>query len=124
VFIPDATVTRGAVAEEDDTVVLAVGGFSGKPFEVSVWEYAFAAIPFTRAERWDEAIAILEEAVRERPHNPAALYNLACVESRAGRRLDALTHLQEAVRIDPAYAGRARRDTDFAAIQREPGFPA
>jgi tetratricopeptide (TPR) repeat protein len=111
-------------AEQDGTVVLAVGGAPGKPFEVSAWEASFAAIPYTRSERWDEAIAILEEALRERPEHPALLYNLACVEARAGRHVDALLHLQEAVRRHPSFGELARRDSDFAAIRNEPGFPA
>jgi tetratricopeptide (TPR) repeat protein len=124
VFIREPTVTRGAVAEEEDTMVLAVGGFPGRPFEVSAWESYFAAIPATNGERWDEAIAIYEQALRELPSHPGLLFNLARVEARAGRRLDALMHLQEAVRRDPSLAERGRRTSDFAAIRREPGFPA
>jgi tetratricopeptide (TPR) repeat protein len=124
VFLRDPAVNRVAVAEEEGTLVLAVGGAPGKPFEVSAWESFFAAIPFTRAERWDEAIEMLEEGLREKPGHPAVLYNLACIEARAGRRVDALLHLQSAVERDPKYAAYARRDSDFAAIRREPGFPA
>ena len=123
VFIRDPAVKRVAVAEEDGTVVLAVGGAPGKPYEVSAWEALFATIPHTRAERWDEAIAILEEALRERPGHPATLYNLACVEARAGRAPGALVHLQEAVQREPSYAELARKDSDFAAIRDEPAFP-
>jgi tetratricopeptide (TPR) repeat protein len=117
-------VRRGAVAETEDAVVLAVGGFPEKPFEVSAWESFFAAIPAVNAERWDEAIAIHRQGLREKPGHPALLFNLARVEARAGRQLDALTHLQEAVRSDAALAERAQRTSDFASIQREPGFPA
>lgn len=124
VFIRDSTVVRGAIAEEEDTAVLAVGGFVGKPFEVSVWEASFAAIPYTRAERWDEAIPILEEGVREHPGDPAALYYLARIEARAGRRVDAIRHLQEALASEPEWADQARAHSDFASIRREPGFPA
>ena len=124
VFIRDSSVRRVAIAEEEGTLVLAVGGKPGEPFQVSPWEFAFAAIPFTRAEQWDEAIPLLEAAVRERPDSGGALYNLACIESRAGRRLEALTHLQDAIRREPRLAEQARHDSDFAAIRREPGFPA
>ncbi len=124
VFLRESTLRRGAVAEDPDTLVLAVGGKPGEAFRVSPWESWFAAIPATRAERWDDAMPLYEEAVRERPDEPIALYFLASLEARAGRRLDALIHLQEAVRRDPELAVRARRDSDFAAIRREPGFPA
>jgi tetratricopeptide (TPR) repeat protein len=124
VFIRDHEVRRGAVAEDEGTVVFAVGGFPGKAFEVSAWESFFAAIPATNAERWDEAIAIHEQALREKPGHPAVLFNLARVEARAGRRLDALTHLQDAVRRDTTLRERALRTSDFAALRREPAFPA
>jgi hypothetical protein len=124
VFIGDHEVRRGAVAEEAGTVVLAVGGFPGKPFEVSAWESFFAATPFVQEERWDEAIAIHEQGLRDRPGHPALLFNLARAEARARRHIDALLHLQDAVRNDPGLEERARRESDFAAIRAEPGFPA
>lgn len=123
VFIRDGAVQRGAVAEEADTVVLAVGGFPGRPFEISAWESFFAAIPATREERWDDAIAIYEDGLRDSPGHPAVLFNLARVEARAGRRLDALRHVQDAVARDPSLAARVRATSDFAALRREPGFP-
>ena len=64
-----------------------------------------------------------QEGLREHPGNPAILYNLACAESRAGRPLEALTHLQDAIRARPDYRERARTDPDFDPIRREPGFP-
>ena len=83
--------------------MLAVGGEPGRAYEVSPWECNFAAIPLLRAKRWDEAIAVLEEGLREHPSNASLLYNLACAESQAGRPAEALTHLQEAVRRNPKY---------------------
>ncbi len=124
VFIGDPSLRRKAIAEEDGTVVLAVGAQAGKAYEVSAWEWYFAAMPAFKAERWDEAIAIMEDGLAEKPGHPAILYNLACAESRAGRPLDALTHLQQAVRGDSKWAERAKTDPDFDPIRREPGFPA
>jgi tetratricopeptide (TPR) repeat protein len=123
VFLRDPQLRRGAVALEEDTVVLALGGKPGEAHVVSAWEAMFAAVPAAREERWDEAIRIHEEALEEQPDHPALLYNLACMEARAGRRLDALLHLQRSVEIDPAWAEHARKDSDFAAIRSEPGFP-
>jgi mannose-6-phosphate isomerase-like protein (cupin superfamily) len=124
VFISDPAVRRRAVAEEEGTLVLAIGAQPGVPYEPSPWEWYFAAMPAFRAERWDEAIALMEEGLGERPGHPSLLYNLACAESRAGRPLEAITHLQAAVRADPSYADRAREDADFDPVRREPGFPA
>jgi tetratricopeptide (TPR) repeat protein len=124
VHLGDPGVRRVAVAQEPGTTVLAIGGIPGKPFRVSAWEAMFAAIPASRAERWDEAIALHEEALRDDPDNGTLLYNLACMEARGGRRLDALLHLQRAVELEPQAAVWARDDSDFAAIRDEPGFPA
>jgi quercetin dioxygenase-like cupin family protein len=124
VFVRDPTVRRGAVGLTDDTVVLALGGKPGAAHEPSAWEAMFAAVPAIREERWDEAIRLHEEALADRPDDPRLLYNLACMEARGGRRLDALTHLKRAVEVDPKWAGYAATDSDFASIRSEPGFPA
>lgn len=123
VFLRDPSLKRGAVALTDDAAVLALGGKPGEPHQVSPWEAMFAAVPASRREDWDEAIRIHNEALAERPDHPALLYNLACMEARGGRHVDALLHLQRAVALDSKWAARARDDSDFAAIRSEPGFP-
>ncbi|MBA3841596.1 MAG: cupin domain-containing protein [Actinobacteria bacterium] len=124
VFVRDPSLRRGAVALTDDTVVLALGGKPGEPHRVSAWEAMFAAVPAARRERWDEAIRLHEEALVEQPDHPALLYNLACMEARGGKHVDALLHLKRSVELDPKWAAHAHADSDFAAIRSEPGFPA
>jgi hypothetical protein len=124
VHLRDPALRREAVAEEPGTLVLAIGGEPGAAYEPSPWEWYFAAMPAMREKRYRDAILTIVEGLRERPGHPALLYNLACAESLAGRPLDAVGHLQDAVRADPRYAERARRDPDFDPIRREPGFPA
>jgi quercetin dioxygenase-like cupin family protein len=124
VFVRDPELRRGAVALEEDTAVLALGGKPGEPHVVSAWEAMFAAVPASRAEDWAEAIRIHVEALAEQPDHPALLYNLACMEARGGHHLDALLHLQRAVALESKWADYARKDSDFAAIMSEPGFPA
>jgi hypothetical protein len=124
VFLRDPLLRRSAVALDEDTVVLALGGKPGEAHVVSAWEAMFAAVPYSRLENWDEAIRVHVEALVEQPDHPALLYNLACMEARGGRHLDALLHLQRAVELDPKWADHARKDSDFAAIISEPGFPA
>jgi tetratricopeptide (TPR) repeat protein len=124
VFVRDPLLRRGAVALDEETLVLALGGKPGEAHVVSAWEAMFAAVPYSREENWTEAIRIHVEALVEQPEHPALLYNLACMEARGGHLLDALLHLQRAVELDPKWAEYARKDTDFAAIRGEPGFPA
>ena len=123
VHIADPDVKRVALSREPETTVFALGGKPGEAYTVSAWEAMFAAMPAVRRGDWDEAIRLHHEALAERPEHPALLYNLACVEARAGRSIDALAHLQRAVELDPKWAAYARTDTDFASIRREPGFP-
>ncbi len=124
VFVRDPSLRRGAIALEAEAAVLALGGKPGEPHRVSAWEAMFAAVPAAQQERWDETIAIHEEALADQPDHPALLYNLACMEARAGRHLDALAHLRRAVELEPKLGASARADSDFAAIRRAPGFPA
>jgi tetratricopeptide (TPR) repeat protein len=124
VFVRDPQQKRFAIAEEEGTLVLAVGGEPGRAYEISPWEFSFASAPLLKAGRWDEAMALLEEGLREHPGNASLLYNLACAESQMGRPLDALTHLQEAIRAGPKYAEHARTDPDFDPIRGDPGFPS
>jgi len=123
VFVRDPELRRGAVALDEESVVLALGGKPGEPHKVSAWEAMFAAVPAAREENWEEAIRIHGEALAEQVEHPALLYNLACMEARGGRHLDALLHLQRAVELEPKWAEYASKDSDFAAIRGEPGFP-
>jgi quercetin dioxygenase-like cupin family protein len=123
VFIRDPALRRVAVAETEDALVLAVGNAAGRAYEPSPWETAFAAAPLLEAGRFDDALALLADGLREHPGNPSLLYNLACAEARAGRAEEAIAHLREAAGKEPRYAETARSDPDFDAIRGEPGFP-
>ena len=104
--------------------MLAVGGEPGEPYEVSPWEANFAALPLRPgAATGTRRSPCTRPALAEHPEHPSLLYNLACMESRAGRHVDALVHLRRSVELDPKYAGYARSDTDFASIRNEQGFP-
>lgn len=124
VFVRHPALRRGAVALTDDTVVLALGGKPGAAHTPSAWETMFAAVPAAREGRWDDAIRMHEDALAEQPGSAPLLYNLACMESRGGRPLDAILHLQRAVALDPKWAEHAAKDPDFDPIRSEPGFPA
>ena len=123
VFVRDTSLKRAGVALTDDAAVLAIGGKPGEAFEVSAWETWFAAAPLVAAKKWDEVIAVYNEALTERPDHPALLYNLACMEAQAGYADDALAHLQRAVELQPDFAESAAGDEDFASIKDDPRFP-
>jgi len=115
VFLPESRVLRVAIAEEEGTTVLAAGGWPGRPFEPSGWEWAFEA--YGRADRgdFDGALSVLHEWLDER-EDPIALYHVACIECRAGRPDDALVHIRRALELRPELEERAREDEDLAPI--------
>jgi hypothetical protein len=125
VFVGDPALKRVAIAEEEGTVVLAVGGEPGRAYEVSPWETNFASLPLLKEGRYAEAVELLAEGLRDHPGNASILYNLACAESLDGRTAEALAHLRESLAAGPPrYTERAKVDPDFDPIRAEPGFPA
>lgn len=123
VFIREPALRRVAVAETADALVLAVGNAAGRAYEPSAWETSFAAAPLLDQGRYDEALALFAEGLREHPGNPSLRYNLACAEARAGRKDDAIAHLREAIAAGERFAERARSDPDFDGIRNDPSFP-
>jgi tetratricopeptide (TPR) repeat protein len=122
VFLDDPAEKRGAVAAEDGTTVLAIGGTRGEPFQVSPWEFAFAAVPAIEHKRWDDAIAMLRDGLERHPDNPSLLYDLACVEAQAGVTDAALEHLAAAVAAEPKYRRHAAEDEDLTSLRGDARF--
>jgi Flp pilus assembly protein TadD len=74
--------------------------------------------------RFEEAIAAMERAVAADPRVSLYLYNLACFHALAGHREPAVELLGKAVAMRPEWQENARKDADFAAIQRDKAFLA
>jgi tetratricopeptide (TPR) repeat protein len=117
VFLKDPAVRRSAVALEPNSTVLAVGGEPGKAYEVSAWEFYFAAIPFAKAGEWDKAVETVAEGLERFPDNPAILYNLGCYEAQAGMHDQAVSHVRQAISLDPRLGEIATKDTDLDPIR-------
>lgn len=122
VFVRDRSVKRGAHAEEPGTTVLALGGKPGEVFQVSPWEYYFAAIPAYRDKDYARGIDIVREGLERYPDNPSVLYTLACFESLAGDPDSALEHLRQAAMQEPKIAEWARNDSDLDSIRDDARF--
>jgi tetratricopeptide (TPR) repeat protein len=123
VFVRDPAARRAAVATQADTTALAVGGFPGRPYEVSPWEWVAEAIPAWRSGDYRTARATITSGLAEHPDNPSLLYELACLEALDGEPQAAIEHLRRAVELKPDYAKNAQADEDFASIRGHPGFP-
>jgi hypothetical protein len=85
VFVSDPTTRRSAVALDDDTIVLAVGGWPDRPFKPAPWEPIYFAHDAMGRGAWAEAAETIErEADEEQRQTTPVLYRLACCYSRAG----------------------------------------
>jgi tetratricopeptide (TPR) repeat protein len=122
VFVRDRSIKRGARAEEPGTTVLALGGRAGEAFQVSPWEYYFAAIPAFRDRDYARGIEIVKEGLERYPDNPNVLYTLACLESLAGNRDSAIEHLRQAAAREPRIAEWSKDDPDLDPIRDDPRF--
>jgi mannose-6-phosphate isomerase-like protein (cupin superfamily) len=105
---------RSAVAAEDGTVALVVGGPAGAAGPVSAWEYAFSAVGENDPDR---AYAVAAEGLADHPDNASLHYNLACFAVQASRREQALEHLRIAFEQDPKTREWAARDSDLDPIR-------
>ena len=115
-------VKRTAFAEEPGTTVLALGGTPGKAYEVLGWEAWSQLRPLYEAGEYEEAANRGREVVDEFPEYAGVAYNVACVESLAGRKEDALEHLRQAVTRSDRLRRLAVEDSDFDPIRGEPAF--
>jgi tetratricopeptide (TPR) repeat protein len=122
VFIRAPDVRRGAIAEEDGTIVLVVGGTPGVAYGVSAWEAAGDAYPHWESGDHAKAVEIMRAVVEEHPEAGIVLYNLACAETLAGEPEQALEHLRRSIELEERFRELARTDEDFAAIRDRPEF--
>lgn len=122
VYVPAGPTRRTAFAEEAGTMVLAVGATAGKAFEVHGWEFWGPLHDLYAAGDYEGVIAKGRETIEANPQYGMPLYNLACCESLAGHREDAIEHLRAAIEASPMFRDLAREDSDFDSIRDEPGF--
>jgi len=124
VFVRDPAAKRKAVAREPGTTVLVVGGKPSEAFTPSRWERNAEGLVHFGNEDYEQAAETYERLLAETPGNATFLYNLACAESRLGRKAEALSHLREAIETDAQYAANAPADPDLEAIRDDPEFSA
>lgn len=117
-----AGVKRTAFAEEPNTTIVAVGGTPGKVYEPFGWELWMPVHPLYQAGRYDEAADRGREVVEAHPEYAGPFFNLACCESLAGRKADAIEHLRIAIERSERFRSYAAGDSDFDPIRDEPGF--
>ena len=115
-------VKRAAVADEQDTTVLVVGGTPGVAYnQTPGWLVAPMFVPYGEGD-FAGAAAKVREVLDEHPGLPLALYNLACCESRLGEADEALEHLAKAIAAEQGVAALARDDDDFEPVRGDARF--
>lgn len=120
--VVDPGVNRSAFAQEPGTTIVAVGGAMGKAYQAPGWEL-FAPIRLLyEAGDYAEAADRGRELLAAHPDQAGLLYNVACTESLAGRKGDAVDHLSRAIELSEDLRPMAAQDSDFDAIRDEPGF--
>ena len=123
VFVP-AEVRRTAVAEEDGTVVVAVGATVGEPYRGGAWDTFAVANALREAGRMDDCRAVMRNAMAEWPDRWALPYNAACLEALSGNADEAIGYLARAREMAPAeeLAPYLREDSDLDNIRDDPRF--
>ena len=112
---------RTAFAEEAGTTVLAIGSTVGQPYETAGWEVWAEFHPGYEAGAYEAVIDRARETV-EASGYAGPLYNLACCESLAGHKEDAIGHLRAAIELRASLRDLAKDDTDFDPLRDEPAF--
>ena len=122
VFVRDPELRRSAVAQEDGTLVVAVGAPVGRPFTITPGEAMRDFFEPYNAKDYAAALEIGRGILHRYPGNALALYNIACMEALLGRTDDALNHLGEALAGSDRLRENARTDDDFASLRGDPKF--
>ena len=124
VFVRDPESKRGAVAVDEGTTVVVIGGRPGQAWRVTPGEALREFFPLHEGKDFEGAAAVARDVLEDYPGNGLALYNLACCESLLGRSDDAFGHLEAALATAPSLAENARTDEDFAPIRDDSRFAA
>ena len=115
-YLPDPEVRRSGVAVEDETVVLAVGGWPDKPYRSLPWEPIFLAEEAMRRGDWREAAETIEREAEHQREHPRVRYRLAYCLVQAGDRERAQKELQAAIEEDPSLRERTAGEKAFADL--------
>jgi len=123
VFVPAGT-KRSARANEDGTIVLAVGGKPGEAWSISPSDSISGFFPLYREKNYEGSLAILRPALEVHPGNALILYNIACMESCLGNADAVWEPLEEALTAWPQFKETAAKDEDLEPLREDPRFQA
>ncbi len=113
------SVNRTAFAEEPGTTILAAGGTPGQVYTPTGWELWAPAGRLRRGGTTKRPTRL--GTWPRHPQYPLLLYNLACCESLAGRKADALEHLRLAIETSDRVRSYLAEDSDLDRSPRRAG---
>lgn len=123
IFVPRPESRRHAVALENDTLVLAIGGWRDQAYHSLPWEPIYLAQASMLAGDWAGAVDTLEREAGEHRDTAIIRFRLACCHARLGEDSAALAELRRAIEINPEFRGRAESEDAFAALRRNDAWP-
>jgi tetratricopeptide (TPR) repeat protein len=115
-------VKRTAFAEEPGTTIVAVGSVPGKAYEPHGYDVWAPLKALYDAGDYAGVADQGRESIEAEPQYADVMYNLACCESLAGRKEDALRHLRRSIELSERFRSFAKGDSDFESIREEPVF--
>jgi Flp pilus assembly protein TadD len=77
---------------------------------------------YKRTSRLSQAIAAMEHANRAHPREPIVLYNMACYYSLGGDKVQALSWLGRALRMESSLRRLIPEEADFDPLRNDPDF--
>ena len=123
VFVRNPAAKRSAVAKEEGTTVLAIGGTPGEAYRISPGEAMNDMWEPYQAGDYETALEKLQPVLEERPE-ALVFFNVACMETRLGRADDAIRHLEQAIEDDDRIKENIRTDEDLDSLRKDPRFEA
>lgn len=124
VFVPQPDLRRRGDALEEDTVVLAVGGWPDQPYHTLPWEPIYLAQESMGQGDWAAAADTLEREAGEHRDTAILQFRLACCHARLGEHELALEELRRAIEINPSMRERAAGEEHLASLRELEGWPA
>jgi tetratricopeptide (TPR) repeat protein len=122
VFVGDAASKRTAVAAEDGTTVIVIGGRAGEAYRPGSFEVNIDVFRLFQEGKIEQAKQMITDAIERYEDRGILTYNLACAEARLGETDSAVEHLRAALELRPRLATLASEDTDLDAIRDDPRF--
>jgi tetratricopeptide (TPR) repeat protein len=115
-------VRRAAFGKEAGTAIIAVGGVAGRPYEPGGWELFAPVRPLYDAGDYVQAAERGRALLVDNPPYGDLFYNVACCESLAGRKDDAIAHLRRAIELSERARAYLESDSDLDPIREHPAF--